>query len=378
VAAAFAARLVVLFLMLPSLSRLRLSEPISAAYKLAIAWGGLRGAVTLVLAMGVAENEALPPAQRHFVSIMATGFVLFSLLVNGTTLRWVIRRLGLDRLSPQDQVLQQEAIDLSIEEVEATVQRMAETFKFGRVADEVKDAYRQNLAGAAAALSKPLSERERLAIGLTTLATHERELIPDYGDGFISVRNLDAMMRNTGQMIDAARTEGRVGYNRAARHILDPTPAYRLAQALHHHLHWDAPLAAALADRFELLICRRAVLERLRTYNHRRLQPLLGERMAELLDGVLAARIESAEGGINDLRKLHADFATALERRLLLLFALRKGRAAIDATMAEGVITKEVYASVRHALDRAWRVAIERPTLRANGWSRQRGRAGQD
>ncbi len=58
--AAFGARLAVLFLLLPMLSLTRLTQPISTAYKLAIAWGGLRGALTLVLALGVTENPALP------------------------------------------------------------------------------------------------------------------------------------------------------------------------------------------------------------------------------------------------------------------------------------------------------------------------------
>ena len=42
IVAAFAARLAVLFLLLPMLSFARLTQPISEAYKLAIAWGGLR------------------------------------------------------------------------------------------------------------------------------------------------------------------------------------------------------------------------------------------------------------------------------------------------------------------------------------------------
>ena len=60
IVAAFAARLGVLFLLLPILSLTRLTQPISNAYKLAIAWGGLRGALTLVLALSVTENPALP------------------------------------------------------------------------------------------------------------------------------------------------------------------------------------------------------------------------------------------------------------------------------------------------------------------------------
>src|SRR5215472_3128768 len=49
--AAFAARLLVLFTLTQPLEFFRLSQPISAAYKLAITWGGLRGALTLVLAL---------------------------------------------------------------------------------------------------------------------------------------------------------------------------------------------------------------------------------------------------------------------------------------------------------------------------------------
>ena len=60
IAAAFAARLAVLFLLLPISSLMKLTQPISTAYKLAIAWGGLRGALTLVLALSVTENAGLP------------------------------------------------------------------------------------------------------------------------------------------------------------------------------------------------------------------------------------------------------------------------------------------------------------------------------
>ena len=120
VLAALAARLAVLFGLLPALAWLKLSAPVSHAYKLAIAWGGLRGAVTLVLALGVAENQAVHEADRHFVTILATGFVLVSVLFNGATLRWVMRQLGLDQLSPQEQALQGQALNMSTEEVEST------------------------------------------------------------------------------------------------------------------------------------------------------------------------------------------------------------------------------------------------------------------
>ena len=56
-AAALVSRAAVLFGVLPLLSALRLSQKVSGAYKLAITWGGLRGAVTLALALSVTEHD---------------------------------------------------------------------------------------------------------------------------------------------------------------------------------------------------------------------------------------------------------------------------------------------------------------------------------
>ncbi len=76
VAAAFTARLLVLFLLLPPLEYFRLTQPISAADKLAMTWGGLRGALTLVLALAVTENLGIAVQTQRFVAVLATGLVL--------------------------------------------------------------------------------------------------------------------------------------------------------------------------------------------------------------------------------------------------------------------------------------------------------------
>ncbi|NUA30921.1 cation:proton antiporter [Cupriavidus basilensis] len=368
VVAALGARVLTLFGLLPLLSWLKVSAPISNAYKLAIAWGGLRGAVTLVLALGIAENEALPYEARHFVAILATGFVLVSLLLNGTTLRGLIHRLGLDQLTAQDRALQQQAIQLSTEEVETTLDHIAQTFGLPpAAAREVAQHYRREIELGALEFDfdAALSERDRVTIGLVTLATRERELIPEYGDGVISVANLDAMMRNTTLMIDAAREHGRLGYNRAARHILDYQRGYRVALFLHRRLSIDRPLAHALADRFELLVCRQTVLERLRQYNRSLLTPVFGARMATLLDGVLEERVKSAGGGLDEMRAQFGGYTVALEKRLLMLFALRKGQRSLEAMREENVISSQAYNQIAQVIQRAWRANLARPPLRS-------------
>ena len=135
-AAAFAARILVLFGLMPPLEYLRLTQPISAAYKLAMAWGGLRGALTLVLALAVTENCGLDPQIQRFVAVLATGLVLFTLFVNGTTLRLVIALLGLDRLSPRNEVLRDRILALSFAEVCEAVRRLAEAHALSPAAAE--------------------------------------------------------------------------------------------------------------------------------------------------------------------------------------------------------------------------------------------------
>jgi CPA1 family monovalent cation:H+ antiporter len=63
----------------------------SPAERAVLIWGGLRGALTITLAL------ALPPelAERQLLIAMAFGVVLFSLIVQGVTLSLVVRRAGL-------------------------------------------------------------------------------------------------------------------------------------------------------------------------------------------------------------------------------------------------------------------------------------------
>lgn len=70
----------------------RWAEPVPMPWQHVLSWGGLRGAISLALALSL--PAALGP-ERELWRIMAFGVVLFTLLVQGTTMRFVIRRLRL-------------------------------------------------------------------------------------------------------------------------------------------------------------------------------------------------------------------------------------------------------------------------------------------
>jgi Na+/H+ antiporter len=84
------ARLVVVYGLTPLSNRLAPHARVERQDKAVIFWGGLRGAVPLALALG------LPADFEHRVMIidLTLGVVLMSLLIQGTSISWLLRRLG--------------------------------------------------------------------------------------------------------------------------------------------------------------------------------------------------------------------------------------------------------------------------------------------
>jgi CPA1 family monovalent cation:H+ antiporter len=70
----------------------RVAEPIPIKWQHVINWGGLRGAIGLALALSLPASMG---SQRDLLIDMAFGVVLFTLLVQSTTMRLLIQRLGI-------------------------------------------------------------------------------------------------------------------------------------------------------------------------------------------------------------------------------------------------------------------------------------------
>jgi len=347
VAAALASRMAVLFGLLPLLSAAHLSQKVGSAYKLAIAWGGLRGAVTLALALAVTENTRIPPEVRNGVAVLATGFVLFTLLVNGLTLRPVIRLLGLDRLSPLNLALRNKVLALSLADVRDALSETASEYaippEVARSATEPVDRRIDELASQPD-LEQAISDRDRIRIGLVALANRERRTIVDHhAQRTVSGAAIERLLRNTNLILDAARAEGRVGYNRAARTLLEFQRDFWIANLLHRKLKLARPLQRQISVRFEALLIRRLALEELFHFVDSRLAALLGARVAELLGEVIAARSEATTRALDALRLQYPEYAEALDQRFLRQSGFRLSLSRFHDLYDEGLIGKEVF-----------------------------------
>ena len=355
IVAVFAARILVLFLLLPLLSLAKLTQPISTAYKLAIAWGGLRGALTLVLALAVTENPALKPEIQRFVAVLATGLVLFTLLVNGTTLRFVIRLLRLDRLSPVDQALRDRVLALSYAEIGETIRTMANEHEISPSA--VASALAPYEAGMAAAKSPGaaeagLTDHQRLAIGLVALGNQERMLALEImAERAASPITVQALLRNAEALGEGARSGGRLGYKRGAEAALAFPFSFAAAYFFYRRFGIVRFLADRLGDRFEMLLVTRLLIQELMGAHAVRSRSIFGERVVELIDAILKVRLKRTTAALDALRRQYPQYAAALEARFLRQSAMRREMGRYDALFQEGLIAAEVYEDLKGSVE---------------------------
>jgi CPA1 family monovalent cation:H+ antiporter len=351
IVSAFVARLLELFLLLPVLSFLRLTQPISTAFKLAITWGGLRGALTLVLALAVTENPLLPHEVQRLVAVLATGLVLFTLLVNGTTLRQAIHLLGLDQLSAVDQVLRDRVLALSYAEMGETIEVMAREHSLSQVA--AKSAIAPYAAWISAASRRDaakieLTDRDRLAVGLVALGNQERILVLDIlARRAASPATVQALLRNAEMLVEGARSGGRLGYKRNAEATLAFPISLRLAYFLYRRFGILRFLVDRLGDRFEMLLVTRFLIQELAGPQAARSRAIFGDRVVGLMNAMLRGRLERTTAALDALRRQYPEYAAALETLFLRQSALRREMGHYQALFEEGLIALEVYEDLK-------------------------------
>lgn len=350
VVAALVARAIVLFGVMPLLARLRLAAPVSAPYSVTILWGGLRGAVTLALALAVTENRLLDPETKRFVAVTATGYVLFTLFVNGLTLRRLIRWLKLDRLSPVDVAVRDQVVALALADVIDHVRSTAERYGIEpRTTRPVVGQYeelRRDLSEGS--LEQTLGDKERLTLGLIAVAAREGELILDHHEQHTLATDVVArMLRDAERMLEGARSGGRSGYSRAAKATLEFGTAFRFAHLMNRYVGLEFLLKREIAQRFETLLVQSLVLTELRSFVRRRITPLLGTRIAGILDEIVSGRASGTNSALDALRLQYPEYAESLERVFLRQVGDRHELAHYEDLRKEGLISRELYEDLR-------------------------------
>ncbi|TNC98606.1 MAG: monovalent cation:H+ antiporter, CPA1 family [Stygiobacter sp.] len=367
IGSALLARALVLFGLFPGLAALGWAEPISVPLRAVVLWGGLRGAISLALALAVVENPHIPASVKSFVSVMCTGFVLFTLFVNAPLLRPLIHLFGLDRLSPSDMTVRGRAIAAALAMVRHRVTDAAADYGIDHAsAVALADSYTGRLSAAELEMGRavPPTIAEDIRSGLMMLAAREHGIyLRHYRDGKISGRITRTLLACAARLQDGVKIDGAAGYDAASAGILAFSRKFRLALALHRHFGLEGVLADQIANRFEVLLMLQAAIRELSDFAANKLPLMVAEDAVARITATIAVRMEAVDTALAALRLQYSDFSQALRLQYLERAAIRIEEAEYARLRVEAVIGHEVYSNLMAELGMRKQRLARRPAM---------------
>lgn len=363
--AALAARAIVLYGLLPALTFFGLADKVDARFKAIILWGGLRGAITLILALAVMENVSLPLEFRQTVAGVSVGYVCLTLFISAPLLRPLLNFLGLDRLSPAEEAMRERV--LAVSEVRRTRQLHLAARQLG-LSDETLAAAEASLDGSEDGETGPaLPAEDRLNIALVALATRERALyLRHFAEQMVSLRVIARLVTSADRLRDAASSGGSMAYELAANRALGIAPRLRWTLWLYRWFGIQQPLERALEDRYEFLLMRRRVLHELRGFAQGTTARFFGNDVGGKSLAILELRAQRVDDALRAMTLRFGDYAQALAQHQLTRTALRLERAEYQARLDESLITQEIFDAHERRIAKQQQRVEGRPNLELN------------
>lgn len=152
---------------------------IPTSYKHVMLWGGLRGAISLALALIVQDNarltETVGPEAVQTVVVMTFGVVVFTLLVQGLSIAGLIRRLGLaGRTAIELEQQSRQATIHTRRAGQATVARMGADGLIGPdIAEALATTYAEDVRRATGSLQAHIVDHPDLGVEMLLQARRE-------------------------------------------------------------------------------------------------------------------------------------------------------------------------------------------------------------
>jgi len=163
----------------------RLTEPVSLRWQHVLAWAGLRGALSLALALSLPASFG---PDRDLLRTMTFGVALFTLLVQATTMSSLVRRLGIITIDPvQVDYEQRHARLTALRSAEAHIERR---YREGLISTPVWEKLKPKLQEQTGLLADAVRELLRVEPGLESeeLDTTRREILRAQRSAYLGMR----------------------------------------------------------------------------------------------------------------------------------------------------------------------------------------------
>ncbi|NYT62931.1 cation:proton antiporter [Alcaligenaceae bacterium] len=359
------ARGLMVFGVLPLLGLTRFGTKVSRSYRIVMWWGGLRGAVSLALALAVTEQHNVPYEARQFIAVATTGFVLMTLFVNGISLRPLIHRLRLNELSPFDRTLRNQAVVVALEDLRDKTDEIARNEHIGDdVCARIHAVFDATQASVDGGEVHQLSHEQKVSMGLSIVAAREEEMFFDTLKAqIVDWRTAESLLARAERMSDAVRSGGLEGFEAAIAADLRYSTSFRLSLRMHYLFGIQGWLARELAKRFSNLMNKRSVAQQLIRFAEEEIQPLLGPEATAAIIKAHRHRLVLLETSLQAMSLQYPVFAHWLQESYLGRMARALERLRYRDMLAQFLITGEMYSDLIKQIEHRWSHIEQRPAL---------------
>lgn len=359
------ARAIVVYGLVPLLTKLGVGARVGRRFQAVIWWGGLRGAVSFALALAVTERVGLPQEVREFIAVTVTGFILATLFINGMTLQPLIRLLGLNQLTRKQRALRDQAV------VVAATLNQHETDDIAKselLPDDVRERVRSVFDGLLIAPSdaevEQFSVQDRIDLGLSILARREFEIYFEILKHQIIDRSMaEILIGKAERHEDAVRVGGLDGFNKVAKRALRYPRRFRQALRIYEVFGIQRWLAYELSQRFVSLMSMRSVSRQLLTFADQKLRDIIGDEATEQVRQAHQNRLDLIEQGLQALELQYPKYSTWLQECYLGRIARRIERERYDEMLEQSLISGEVYEDLSTRVGQRWSFIDKDPLL---------------
>jgi len=328
-------RTILTFGFLPLLNKV--GERISVGQAAVMTWGGLRGAVSLALALVVFQREDIPLEIRNQILFVTAGVVMLTIVVNGGTIGRVLKMFGFDQPPPGVALASVGAEASVLDSVRGSIDELSKELRTVRW-DEVEadlDARRAQVQARMSVLRTQLHDAtpaERAAgYWQQALAVERQAYWSLLGQGMVGARALGALNRELDAQIDSV-----------SRGELD-APKTRLAET--------SGLAKTVSNLYAGAAFERLVL----IHDLSRAEAKAADKVLDFVDGLKDADNEVVESlrstyrhyrreakeRLEDLRTNLPEMTEAIETRLAHRIELNMERDNFHKLVKKGVLDHE-------------------------------------
>ena len=362
----FGARALLTHGILPILSSAGICPSVNLGFRTVMWWGGLRGAVSLALALAVVENPSISQEVKNFIIALVCAFVLFTLFINATTVGAVMKAFGLDKLSKNDLAVRDRTVGKAIKEVAEGIPAIANNTIFGEVAELAVTGYNNRLSAIERSVDSQnnLDPESWLKIGLLSVIGQERKhYFSDYGNGYVDSSNTRDLVSTADDLLDAVKADGILGYQAAWEKTLEFDWRVQLAMFFQRNFSIVGPLKAHLANRWARLRSMLSALNKIKNGGLEELKTLIDPSVTKRLAELIEERFQKTEAALNALRAQYPDYANKVQTRHLDKITLNQELSKYRELYDDAIISTEIFTNLETDLKTREQLASEEPEL---------------